>query len=70
MSVHNRQRNNTDPAVGILDDYGPTVPTDGSAGYAHGCIFRHTDGTAYNDAIYVNIGSVTSCDFNVGTVAQ
>jgi len=42
---------------------GATVPTDGTAGYAVGCIFIHTDGTV-NTTLYINEGSATSCDFN------
>ncbi len=29
---------------GILDCYGKTVPTDGTSGYAPGCLFHHVDG--------------------------
>jgi hypothetical protein len=42
---------------------GATVPTDGDAGYAIGCIFMDTDG-GINLTSYVNDGSTTSCDFN------
>ena len=48
---------------GLLFSSGPTVPTDATAGYRTGCIFQHTDGAA-NTALYINEGSVTSCDFN------
>ena len=48
---------------GLLSVSGATVPTDGTDGYQTGCIFQHTDGTA-GTALYVNEGSVTSCDFN------
>lgn len=53
---------------GLLDSHGTTVPTDGTAGYATGCLFRHTDG-GDGTALYVNEGTVTSCDFNAITVA-
>jgi hypothetical protein len=53
---------------GILDAYGNTVPTDETAGYAIGCIFRHTDG-GDGTALYVNEGTASSCDFNAITVA-
>ena len=43
---------------------GDTVPTDGDAGYAVGCIFIDTDG-GIGTTIYGNDGSITSCDFNV-----
>lgn len=50
----------------ITNAKGSTVPTDGDAGYAKGCIFIDTDGVAGN-VIYVNDGTSSSCDFNVGT---
>lgn len=49
--------------VGILFDHGTTVPTDGTADYAPGCIFQHTDGTG-DGVLYVNQGTLSSCDFN------
>lgn len=52
------------PGVGITIAAGQTVPTDGSAGYAYGCIFQHIDGSGVTDALYVNYGSSTSCDFD------
>ena len=56
------------PGVGILDAYGETVPADATEGYAIGCTFRHTDG-GDGDALYVNEGTLASCDFNLITVA-
>jgi len=50
--------------------YGDTVPTDGTAGYVPGAIFRHTDNTNHTDAIYCNIGTAASCNFNKITVAS
>lgn len=47
---------------------GLVVPTDGLSGYAVGCEFTHSDGTA-GDVFYVNEGSVSSCDFNVAAGA-
>jgi hypothetical protein len=47
----------------LLFASGATVPTDGTDGYQVGCIFQHTDGGA-ESALYVNEGSITSCDFN------
>lgn len=47
----------------ILDAHGDTVPADGTAGYATGCLFRHTDG-GDGTALYVNEGTRTSADFN------
>jgi hypothetical protein len=51
-------------ADGILLCYGATVPTDGTAGFATGCIFIHSDGDTAGTLVYVNEGSVTSCDFD------
>jgi hypothetical protein len=48
---------------GLLSSSGATVPTDGTDGYQTGCIFQHTDGGA-GTALYINEGSLTSCDFN------
>jgi len=48
---------------GLLFASGATVPTDGTDGYQVGCLFQHTDGGA-GTALYLNEGSVTSCDFN------
>jgi hypothetical protein len=54
--------------TGLLLVAGPTVPTDGTAGYATGCLFQHTDG-GDGTALYVNEGTVLLCDFNAITVA-
>ena len=56
------------PGVGVLLAYGTTVPTDTADGYATGCIFIHTDGGA-GTALYVNEGTLTSCDFDAASVA-
>lgn len=50
------------PNVGILKACGTTVPTDGTAGYAPGCIFNDLDGAA-GSQMYVNEGTATSCSF-------
>lgn len=49
---------------GILSCYGTIVPSDGLSGYAIGCVFQHIDGDGAADAVYINEGSATSCDFN------
>lgn len=51
------------PGVGVMSCYGTTKPTDGADGYAPGCLFHHTDGGA-GTALYVNEGTISSCDFN------
>jgi len=49
---------------------GATIPTDGSPGFAVGCIWIDTDSGA-GVTTYTNEGSTTSCDFNVlGTGAR
>lgn len=56
--------------IGILFDYGTTVPTDGVADYAPGCVFQKTDGTA-DACFYINQGSLSSCSFkalDIGTI--
>ncbi len=52
------------PNEGLLFASGTAVPSDGTYGYQIGCLFQHTDGGA-NTSLYVNEGSLTSCDFNV-----
>ena len=55
--------------VGCILAWGITKPTDGTAGFAPGCLFIHTDCTNQSDALYCNISTVASCDFNLVTVA-
>lgn len=57
-----------DPRTGILIAFGVTVPTDADGGYSPGCLFIHSDGTD-GSALYVNEGTLASCDFNLITVA-
>jgi hypothetical protein len=47
----------------VLIKYGNTVPSDGSTGYATGCLFLKTNG-GVGSSLYVNEGSITSSDFN------
>jgi len=54
--------------TGKIYDRGTTVPTDATAGYATGCLFIDTTGGA-GVTLYVNEGSVTSCDFNAVSMA-
>lgn len=53
------------PNEGLTRCDGTTKPTDGSAGYAHGCTWRDKDGTTAADTLYINIGSNTSCNFDL-----
>ncbi len=54
--------------VGILFDWGKTVPADGTADYAVGAIFQHIDGGAATN-FYVNNGSLSSCSFRAASSA-
>lgn len=56
------------PSGYVLLATGATVPSDAEAGYAKGCLFIQTDGEA-NTTLYLNEGSETSADFNVGTAS-
>jgi len=73
-AIYSRGRTYYIAGVGILFDHGTTVPTDGLADYAPGCVFQHTDGSD-EGCIYVNQGSLSSCSFkaldkvNAGTAA-
>lgn len=57
------------PGHGYMLAWGATVPADAATGYGKGCIFLHTDLTGETDAVYSNIGSTTSANFNAVTVA-
>lgn len=48
---------------GKMFAWGTTVPTDGTAGYGPGCIFIDQNAAA-GSQMFINEGSVTSCDFN------
>ena len=50
--------------VGLMIVSGATVPTDGTVGFAPGCLFLRTSGNGINTSLYVNEGSRASCDFN------
>jgi len=50
------------PQYGITYAAGTTVPGDGTAGYAPGCIFQDLDGAA-GAQLYVNEGSLASSAF-------
>ena len=53
------------PGRGIVLAAGETVPADGAAGYAPGCIFIVTDDTpTMNTTTYTNIGTNASCNFD------
>ena len=43
---------------------GATVPSDGTAGYARGCLFLRNSENGVGSTLYVNEGSEIACDFN------
>lgn len=49
----------------VLLASGTTVPTNGTAGYAKGCVFIQTDTATGLCARYENIGTTASCQFRV-----
>ena len=48
----------------ILLATGTTVPTDGGAGYAKGCLFIDTDVATGTTGLYVNVGTTAACNFD------
>lgn len=54
------------PGRGVLIAAGAAKPTDGTPGYAPGCLFFDTDAAA-GSQWYVNVGSKTSCNFDLST---
>jgi hypothetical protein len=53
----------------ILWATGLTKPTDGSTGYAKGCLFIDTDVATGTTGLYCNKGTNTSCTFTTVTQA-
>ena len=54
-------------AGGSMLAWGTAIPTDGTAGYAVGCLFINTGGTSTTTNLYTNRGSATSCAFKAFT---
>ena len=48
---------------------GTTVPSDGGAVYAKGCLFIDTDVATGTSGLYVNEGTAASCSFKLVTNA-
>lgn len=54
----------------ILLATGLTKPTDGTAGFAKSCLFIKTNASTGTAGLYENVGTTTSCSFNlVGSIA-
>lgn len=51
----------------VLFAKGTTVPSDGTAGFAKGCLFIKTDATGAG--LYSNNGTATSCSFRLITTS-
>lgn len=49
---------------GVIFAVGAAVPTDATAGYRKGCVFVDTSGTNPVTVLFVNVGSLTSCNFD------
>lgn len=46
-----------------------SVPAAGREGFSHGCLLVNTGGTTTGDALYINTGSKTSCNFQAVNLA-
>lgn len=70
-AIFGRERAVTVPGVGILSTWGTVaeVPTDGTAGFTPGCKYTNIECTALTNAVYINIGTLASCNFDVGSLA-
>lgn len=64
-TVSGVKRLQMDSSNKVLLASGATVPTNGTAGYAKGCIFIQTDTATGLCARYENIGTTASCQFRV-----
>jgi len=53
----------------LLMARGLTVPSDGEKGYAKGCLFIDLDVAAGTTGLYVNVGTMGSCNFDAVTDA-
>lgn len=58
------------PGVGILRAWGDTVPTNGESGYAKSCQFQKLDGTTLDTMLYINKGTLASCEFDAAILAS
>jgi hypothetical protein len=52
-----------DPQGRVFWSWGNTIPTSGTAGYAQGCIWQHTDATSDTSALFTNTGTSANCVF-------
>tara|TARA_Y100000004_G_scaffold197396_1_gene271837 strand:- start:7215 stop:7445 length:231 start_codon:yes stop_codon:yes gene_type:complete len=76
MSAHNAlEELNREAEIafdGKVLDFGPTVPTDGTAGFAPSCLFLHTDstdGAGTATYLFVNVGTAAACNFDGVTIS-
>jgi len=68
QAIYSRGRVYYIEGVGILFDWGKTVPADDTADYAIGAIFQHIDGAAATN-FYVNNGTLAKCSFRAASSA-
>lgn len=54
-----------DAGEGVMIAVGRTVPTDGAKGYGKGCLWIQPGATGSTDVWYINVGSRSSCNFDV-----
>jgi len=69
-AIYSRGRTYYVAGVGILFDHGTSVPANGLADYAPGCVYQKTDGSA-DACFYINQGTLASCSFkalDIGTI--
>lgn len=70
-AIFGRERAVSVPGVGILSTWGTVaeVPASGTPGFAPGCRYTNIECTALTDAVYINIGTLALCNFDVGSLA-
>jgi hypothetical protein len=70
-AIYDRERTKIIPGVGIIETWGTVaeVPVDGSEGFAPGCRYTNIECTALTNAVYINIGTLASSNFDVGSLA-
>lgn len=54
----------TDDSGNAMLLYGSAAPADNRAGFGKGCLFLNRANTSLDDAMYVNIGTASACNFD------
>jgi hypothetical protein len=70
-AIFGRERAVIIPGIGIISTWGTVaeVPADGTPGFAPSCRFQNIEGTTLDTITYWNIGTLASCNFDVGSLA-